>query len=302
MTTFIKISAADLGTNTLKVTHATRLEGGVLRDMDHYSDTVRLGFGIEQTGSIEQPRIDACMRFLKEQERIGKTYGSEAFIGVATEALRIANNGQELIDRIHNETSWRIEIISGAEEARLTYLGLKDVVPDGETCAIADIGGGSTEVVVIENGEAVYQQSLPIGSGRLADRYFASDPPGEAAVQLAVDAAFASLDSAMKHESNVRFIMLAGGSGLFMNMLIEQLGGATPFDASGLDQLSRHLATTVAQDTVDRIDIPLARAQVLPASVAVGQALMKKAVNATAIGVPSGIRMGLIREYATGNE
>lgn len=59
MTIPLKISAADLGTNTLKVTHATRLQHHELTDMMHASDTVRLGFGIEQTGRIEQSRLEA---------------------------------------------------------------------------------------------------------------------------------------------------------------------------------------------------------------------------------------------------
>lgn len=297
MANIVKVSAADLGTNTLKVTHATRTADGALENMRHASDTVRLGFGIEASGKIEQARFDACLRFLKEQEQIGNEYGSEAFIGVATEALRVASNGAELMSLIHSETAWQIKIIPGAEEARLTYLGLKDQVPAGVNCAIADIGGGSTELVVIDNDEVVYQESLAVGSGRLADRFFHSDPPGVDAVQQALDAAFEALRPATENETEVRFIMLAGGSGLFMNMLIEQLGGVTPFDRDTLAGLLTHLAEAPASDTVERIDIPIARALVLPASVAVAAALMNHSSAETAVGVPSGIRMGLIREY-----
>lgn len=297
MTKSLKISAADLGTNTLKVTHATRTDDGTLKNMQHASDTVRLGYGIAQTGSIEPHRFDACIEFLKEQEAVGQSYGSEAFIGVATEALRIASNGAELMQRIHSETRWHIETISGADEARLTYLGLQDQVPAGVNCAIADIGGGSTEVVVVQNDDVVHQESIPVGSGRLADRYFETDPPGENDVQEAVAAAYDALKPTLESGWDIDFIMLAGGSGLFMNQLIEQLGGTTPFDAEALRGLVRHLAHVPAQDTVDRIGIPMARALVLPASVSVGVALMQHTHAVTALGVPSGIRMGLIREY-----
>lgn len=292
----LKVSAADLGTNTLKVTHATRMDGGELTDMEHASDTVRLGFGIEKSGRIEDQRIEACLRFLKEQEEIGHTYGSQAFIGVATEALRIAENGPELLARIHGETSWQIEIITGDREAELTYLGLADHVPVGVDCAIVDIGGGSTEVVVICDGEVDLQQSLSVGSGRLADRYFENDPPGIAAVEQATTTATATISELLEHNVNVGFVMLAGGSGLFMNQLVQQLWTEPPFDADILTRLGEHLAKALAQDTVDRIGIPLARAQVLPASVAVGIAIMDRFGANKAIGVPSGIRMGLIRE------
>lgn len=296
MSQSLKVSAADLGTNTLKVTHATRLAGGELANMQHASDTVRLGFGIERTGRIEDYRIEECLRFLKEQETIGREYGSQAFIGVATEALRIAENGPELLNRIYNETGWTIEIITGSREAELTYLGLVDQVPEGVDCAIVDIGGGSTEVVTICDGKVDLQQSIAIGSGRLADRFFESDPPGIEAVNQAIAAARDNLEQLLESDVDVRFVMLAGGSGLFMNQLIEQLWNAPPFDLATIRKLGMHLAETKAQDTVDRIDIPHARALVLPASVAVGVAIMERFGCEKAIGVPSGIRMGLIRE------
>ncbi len=296
MATSLKVSAVDLGTNTLKATHATRLGSGELVDMEHASDTVRLGFGIEKTGRIENHRVDECMRFLKEQEEIGREYGSRAFIGVATEALRIAENGSDLINRIHTETDWQIEIITGDREAELTYLGLSDQVPNGVDCAIVDIGGGSTEIVVICDGQVRLQQSLAVGSGRLADRFFENDPPGEVAVDHAITAARESIDELLTDDVNVGFLMLAGGSGLFMNQLIQQLWGDPPFDSDMLRDLGAHLAQVNAQDTVKRIGIPLARAQILPASVAVGIAVMERFGCVEAVGVPSGIRMGLIRD------
>ena len=94
--------------------------------------------------------------------------------------------------------------------------------------------------------------------------------------------------------------MLAGGSGLFMNQLIEQLFTNPPFDLATLRQLGHHLAASPATETVQRIGIPEARALVLPASVAVGIAVMDRFSAISAAGVPSGIRMGLIREQAEG--
>lgn len=299
MTMPLKISAADLGTNTLKVTHASRLRHAELTDMIHASDTVRLGYGIEQTGRIEQVRFDACLSFLAEQESVGRDYGSTVFTGVATEALRIAANGEELLNRIHAETAWKIEIITGDREAHLTYLGLRDQVPADDDCAIVDIGGGSTEIVVIRDGDVTLQVSVPVGSGRLADRYFTDDPPGMDAELRAIGAAREALTALASTQPQVKFVMLAGGSGLFMNQLIEQLGSKLPFGPRELRGLAEHLATTHSADTVDRIGIPQARALVLPASVAVGMAIMEMFGAEQALGVPSGIRMGLIREYTT---
>lgn len=297
MTEPIRMSAADLGTNTLKVTHATVKPNGEILDMIHATETVRLGYGIESTGSIELGRFDACLDFLQREERAGRAYRSTTFIGVATEILRIASNGHDLLNRIAEETSWGIDIISGDREAQLTFLGLKDQIPNDSDCAIVDIGGGSTEAVIVRNGHVTSQRSLPIGSGRLADRFFHLDPPGMAAEMLAIDAA--REPSYMPEEENrcVPFVMLAGGSGLFMNSLVEQMWCPPPFGLKELRQLADHLSTAPAQDTAKRIDIPLARAQVLPASVAIAIAVMEQLGASEARGVPSGIRTGLIREF-----
>lgn len=297
MDTSLKISAADLGTNTLKVTHATRFDDGALTNMLHASETVRLGFNLANTGQIEPHRMDACLRFLKEQEAIGRAYGSSDFVGVATEALRVASNGSELVERIHSETGWKIEIITGTREAELTYQGLADQVPEGGDCAIVDIGGGSTEIVVVRAGKVELQESLAVGSGRLADRFFDSDPPGYPAELLAIEAAHEVISEGIPNDLRVGYVMLAGGSGLFMNQLIEQLWTSPPFDTDTLQALAEHLAGVKADDTVNRIGIPHARALVLPASVAVGVAIMERFEAKEAAGVPSGIRMGLIREF-----
>lgn len=294
----IRISTVDLGTNTVKATHGSREANGTLTDMVHTSDTIRLGQDIEQTGMIMPDRIDLCMAFLNEQERIGRETGSTAFVGVATEALRVASNGSELRERIARETNWQIEIISGSEEARLTYIGLKDQIPAGQSCAVVDIGGGSTEIVLVsDTGDVTFQRSVPIGSGRLADRHFAADPPGPEAVALALRDASEEFSDLDRADVTPTLVLLAGGSGLFMSQLVALLFPGETFTASINERLLHYLATHPSRETVGLIDIPEARAKVLPASVAIALAFMLRSGGETARGVPSGIRMGLMREY-----
>jgi exopolyphosphatase / guanosine-5'-triphosphate,3'-diphosphate pyrophosphatase len=296
MLDLLRISAVDIGTNTVKVLHAIRHPDGVIEHLEHVTNTIRIGAGIETTGEIEPARIDAGVRFLQEQETHGRALGSTVFCGVATEALRIASNGTALTERIAAETGWRITVIPGTEEARLTFVGLKDLIPEKTSVAIVDIGGGSTEMIIVDQGEVVWQQSLRIGSGRLADRFFMADPPG---MESTAQAFAAALESLPRHEDipvAVETILFSGGNGVFLQTLLDQILPQEPFTLHAVERLLQHLAITPASDTVDRLGIMLARAQVLPAGAAIALAALTRTLASSAKGVPSGILVGLISE------
>lgn len=293
-----RISAADLGSNTLKFTHAELGAGGDIIKLREAADTLRLGAGIEQTGRVEPARIDACLDVLVSEQAVGETLGSKTFIGVATEALRVATNGQELLDRIAAETSWKIRLVSGDEEARLTFVGLSNQVPPQGTAMIVDIGGGSTEVIRIADGEVASRKSIPLGSGRLADRYFHQDPPGLKPIMNATDAARPQIEEDEQPSQRIGTLLFSGGNGVFVKELIDQLFPGEPFSLQTVERLLQHLATAPAADTAERLGIAHERARVLPAGAAIAFGFLLREDAEHVLGVESGIRLGLIREYA----
>lgn len=291
------ISVADLGTNTIKITHALVEADGSVIEMADAANTIRLGAGIERTGHIEPERLDACLAYLKSEEAIGRQLGSTTFIGVATEALRIASNGAELLHRIQSETSWSLEIISGDREAELTYLGLQDQIPAEGDSLIVDIGGGSTEAIVVEHGEVAWQQSIPLGSGRIADRFFFQDPPGIDSIMDGVNAATELLVGLVELPDNIDTVLLSGGNGVYINNLVHQLFPESSLSVHTVERLLQHLATAPAEETAERLGIAKERARVLPAGASIASAFLLRVVAAEVVGVPSGIRRGLIREH-----
>ena len=296
------VSAADLGTNTVKITHASVDAAGSVIELRDAADTIRLGAGIERSGGIEAQRIDACLAFLGSEERVGRAIGSSTFIGVATEALRIASNGQELLERIRTETAWKIRIISGDEEARLTYIGLRDRIPAGGDSMVVDIGGGSTEVILVQRGLLTWQKSIPLGSGRLTDRFFRQDPPGLNSIMDATNAARGQLDQIAELPVILDTALFAGGNGVFISQLIHQLFPDSSLSVDTLERLLQHLATAPAQDTARRLGIAHERARVLPAGASIAFAFLLRTSPDKVLGVPSGIRQGLIREHMVGRD
>lgn len=299
MTDAIVISAADLGSNTVKIMHAIREFNGAVHPLSQATNTIRLGADIESTGLIDPSRIDACIEFLIEQEQVGESLGSVAFVGVATEALRIASNGQDLLERIARETSWDIRVIDGLEEARLTFVGLQDHLPPDAPSAIVDIGGGSTEIVVVNNNQPVWQRSLPVGSGRLADRFFEDDPPGMEATSQAFASAVEDLKVLDDMPIAVDTVIFSGGNGVFLQELARQLYGDEPLTIHTTERVLQHLSTTSATDTAGRLGIMIERARVFPAGVAVALAILTRTRASTAVAVASGIQPGVIKEYGT---
>lgn len=296
----LRLSVADLGTNTLKITHAEIAPDGSITELADIADTIRIGKGIESTGRIDPARIDRCVTSLREQESIGHALGSQVFLGVATEAIRIAANGEELLGRIAHETAWQVRLISGDEEARLTFLGLADRLRSRGTSLIVDIGGGSSEFVLARDGEMTGFRSLDLGSGRLADRFFKTDPPGTQAIQASVAAARGRLDEEPDLPSPpIDEMIFSGGNGVFLETLAGQIFPHDPLDRHVVQRLLDHLALTPAADTASRLGIVDERARVLPAGVGIAMACLQAIDPSTVRTVPSGIRPGLIREYLT---
>jgi exopolyphosphatase/guanosine-5'-triphosphate,3'-diphosphate pyrophosphatase len=291
------VSAADLGTNTVKISHASVRPGGSIIELRESVNTIRLGKGIEETGRVEPERIEACLAFLKAEEQVGLVLGSDTFIGVATEALRVASNGEELLNRIREETSWKIRLISGDEEARLTYVGLKHHIPDGTNVTIVDVGGGSTEIVQIANDAVAASVSIPLGSGRLADRFFHDDPPGLQSLMDVSASARKQLDNVDILIDDGDTIFFSGGNGVFIQALVQQLFPHESLSPETIERLLLRFASTPAQDAADRLGIARERARVLPAGAAIAFAFLLRTRFTRVSAVPSGIRVGLIREF-----
>ncbi|SNS50999.1 exopolyphosphatase / guanosine-5'-triphosphate,3'-diphosphate pyrophosphatase [Sphingomonas laterariae] len=145
-------AALDLGTNNCRLLIARPADEGFVV-VDAFSRIVRLGEGLAATGRLSDTAMDRAVAALsicadKLQRRQVTLVRS-----VATEACRRASNGREFVDRVYRETGIALDIISAEQEARLAVLGCHVLLEPGEGPAlIFDIGGGSTELVLIESG------------------------------------------------------------------------------------------------------------------------------------------------------
>jgi exopolyphosphatase/guanosine-5'-triphosphate,3'-diphosphate pyrophosphatase len=148
-------AAIDLGTNNCRLLIA-RPSGENFVVIDAFSRVVRLGEGLAQTGELSQAAMDRALAALHVCADKLCRRSVQLARSVATEACRRAVNGAEFIERVRHETGIALDIISAREEARLAVLGCHILLEPGSGPAmIFDIGGGSTELVLIDSAEPV---------------------------------------------------------------------------------------------------------------------------------------------------
>ncbi len=176
----MRLASIDIGTNTVlmlvaDVQHDGTLE--VIRD-EHFIG--RLGKGVDENGIILKETFDRIYRILSQLKEIADSLGIKHISARSTSALRDANNRQEFVDFIKTKLALEIQILSGKEEAELTYLGaISEYLPimNSEDYAVIDIGGGSTEIVVGSGTHITSSKSIDIGSVRLTERILKNSPP-----------------------------------------------------------------------------------------------------------------------------
>jgi exopolyphosphatase/guanosine-5'-triphosphate,3'-diphosphate pyrophosphatase len=293
----VKVAAFDIGSNSIKMTVATVIPGGQVTE--GYSDmrTVRLGAGVDQTGRLADDRIAAALEALDELTARATGEGAVRMIGVATEAVRVATNGAAFLEEVTRRTGIEITLISGDQEARLTYTGLSSIRPLVGSVVMVDIGGASTEVVAGDGPNVAYSTSIPLGSGRLTDAYLADDPPTPDQIAQARVAAGAQLDKLELRRFSDSHLIVSGGTGTYLGAFLNRADDLSRQDIEqALDQMSELNAEALGIV----IGIPPLRARVLPAGVAVVLECIDR-LRPTRVSVsPSGLRFGLLQAAAKG--
>ncbi len=190
------VGAVDCGTNSIRLLVARAGEGGRLVDLHREMRVVRLGYGVDATGQFAPESIERTRVALADYVTTMESLGVEKVRMVATSATRDASNRDEFFamtaDLLGCVSDGAIaEVISGDEEARLSFRGaVGELDPGSGPFVVTDLGGGSTEVVLGDTDGVHAAYSADIGCVRLTERTLPSDPP--TAEEIAAAQAFAA--------------------------------------------------------------------------------------------------------------
>jgi exopolyphosphatase / guanosine-5'-triphosphate,3'-diphosphate pyrophosphatase len=176
----VRVAVVDIGSNSTRLLIADVDPGScAVEELVRRSRVTRLGEGLDATGSLSERAIARVLGTLAEYRRVIDAHDCSANLAVLTAAVREAANGPAFAARVRTEFRLDARILSGDEEAQLTFLGaIADQPPDAPPTVVIDIGGGSTEFTVGRGHSAGFHTSLPVGVVRMSERHIHSDPPG----------------------------------------------------------------------------------------------------------------------------
>jgi exopolyphosphatase / guanosine-5'-triphosphate,3'-diphosphate pyrophosphatase len=181
----VKLAAFDVGTNTVLMLLVESDGDGKFQPILERSRITRLGKGVDRTGKLDKETARLTLDTIAEFAEAARAAGADKIIGVATSALRDASDGIDFIRRVKEKASVDLKIIPGSEEAELSRLAVKRSLnlSSDLRLLIADIGGGSTELICSEPGRGLTSVSLQIGSVRLTERIIQHDPPSQEEIE-----------------------------------------------------------------------------------------------------------------------
>ncbi|RXR26823.1 Ppx/GppA family phosphatase [Oerskovia turbata] len=193
-----RVAAIDCGTNSIRLLVAdVDPATGVLTELDRRMEVVRLGQGVDRTGRLAPEALARTLDQAGEYARVIEELGATRTRFVATSATRDAENRGEFVEGVLARLGVEPEVVSGTEEAELSFRGATGVVAANHPgpFVVVDLGGGSTEVVLgTDAPEAAW--SMDVGCVRMTERHLRSDPPTAEEVAAARADVRAALDTA----------------------------------------------------------------------------------------------------------
>src|SRR5215813_4584370 len=170
-------AAVDIGSNSVRLKIA-RLTGRRLKPLHEDREVTRLGESVFRTGFLSPEAMADTIEVLRRFHRSAQKLGADTVRVVATSALRDARNSRAFLEWVRSTTGWKVEIISGVEEARLIHLGLvSSLRVSASPVLMMDLGGGSCELTISVKRHIRETVSLPLGAVRLTNEFLRHDPP-----------------------------------------------------------------------------------------------------------------------------
>src|SRR4051794_26403336 len=256
----MRVAAVDLGTNSTRLLVAD-VDDGRLDEVARRLEITRLGEGVDERKRLLPSPIARVRNVLTDFRREAEQLGVERTLAIATSAVRDAENGEAFLGEVEWSYGFQTRLLSGEEEAQLTFRGVSLGRELAEETVVIDIGGGSTELVVGGSDGVGFHESLDLGCVRLTERFLHSDPPTDE--ELAACAAAVRGLLAERVASDVRPRTAIGVAGTITSLAALDLALAE-YDP---DQVHGHVLSSESVVTLlERLAaLPVAERQEIPA-------------------------------------
>ena len=304
-----RLAAIDIGSNSVRLLVAEALRGSTYRILDEEREPTRLGRSVSAKGQLDDESMERTITALQTFKQIAAGYQATSLRTIATCAVREARNGPEFCRRVREQVGLEVEVISGDREARLAFSSVQNAFDlSGKNVIVADIGGGSTEVVFATGNliESIF--STPLGAVRLTEQFGLGEGAVPEAFQRDIVRMEEEIALCLKKRTTrplfaPHFLVGCGGTFTTLAELVMASKKEIDIPVAGykvshaevrhlLDRLLKiplRSRRTMAGMTPDRADIILA-------GLSIVDALMKRFRVNTLVIHTRGVRDGLVRE------
>ena len=261
-----RFAAADIGSNTVHLLVGELTNRGAIRRVVNVSEWLSLGEIVSKQGKI--PSLDATklLETIRRYKRIADDAGVERFYVFATEAMRVAENHDQLIADIKKDTGIKVDLISSNREAELSMLGISLDTHVHDETVLVEVGGGSAQVALCEGKKIVEQSSLPIGTGRILGQLGMKQPAPPEHLEAMRESVRAFWDDCPKPGEGAVIVASGGVSRGIMRALHPD--GERMIQFFELEYLMRAVAGLPVEEIVRRFRVKEKRAaSLLPGSV-----------------------------------
>jgi exopolyphosphatase/guanosine-5'-triphosphate,3'-diphosphate pyrophosphatase len=291
-----RYAAVDIGTNTVLLLLAEQADNGELTILRDEHGIARLGEGVDEHRNISPAAIERAQTILQNYRRINTDYYVATIDAVATSAVRDAGNRDEILRALGDALGSPVRVISGEEEARLSFLGsaARDTL-----CTVIDIGGGSTEYITGQSNDIHERTSLDIGAVRLTERWFSGLPPMREEVEKAREDIRRHLQQLRQTDRGE----LIGVGGTFTTLAAMDLELDT-FDANivhghqltleAVSRMTEYLVTSPLKILLDNPAIHPKRADILPMGALILEESLKFLDTGRCTASTRGLRYGVL--------
>ena len=283
----MRLGAIDVGSNSVHLVVADVGPDGRIEVIDRVKEMVRLGRRTFTTGRLEPRAMDLTVRAVTTFARLARARRVQRLRAVATSAVREARNGAAFVRRLRRETGLAVRIISGAEEARLIFRAARHALGlSGGPHLLVDVGGGSVELVLVQDGHPLWLRSVPLGVARLSERFLPADPPRAGQVRRLERHLARTIGPLLADARRAGVVDAIGTSGT-VNTLVAMARAARGEDAGRLHgttvtaaDIARLRRRVLAADAGQRGELPgmdTKRVDLMPAAVVLVDFVLREA-------------------------
>lgn len=295
-----RVASIDIGTNTILLLIADA-DHGKLNPLFEKETVVRLGEGLQKSGVLSTDAMDRGFRTLDEYLKQCKGIEVQNIFAVGTSALREAKNSGDFLERAKEKLGLSIEVISGEEEAHLSFSAVaRDLKEPNKAMMVIDVGGGSTEFILGKGNRITQCVSLPLGLVRFTEQFLISDPVREEEWEKMKEWIQKMLPGIPRPEEPFRMVSV-GGTGTTLASVAQGLGEFIPDRIHHFiltkDEIRDQLLLYRSKKIEERKKIPglpPARADVILAGGTILYAAMEELDCPSVLISSHGVRYGLL--------